>query len=171
MRVHVSSAMFVALAGISVAFASAWTKTIRKDKVAVILYGDLLGPPTVIERPDTANMVEIALLRIRGAAVDPGQLAARPCLGIALFTAEEWQVAKARGPQSAEAMAALARTHAWLYPAVGADSAVVLDPGTQAQGSEVKRTVWIALGAFHLKGSSIPVRVSPDTPVRCNVRP
>ena len=163
-------AVVVALVGIASAFAPS-TSRVRKDKVAVILYGGLMQSPVVIAHSDTANMVDIALLRIRGTAVDPNQLATRPCLGLALFTAEEWKVAQERGARAGETLARMARTGAWLYPAMGTDSAVVLEMGSQRQQSQVAGVAWIALGAFHLRSSSIPVTVSPDTPPRCDIGP
>ena len=146
-------------------------EAVRKDKAALILYGGILDSPIVIDRPDTANMADIALLRIRGPALAPETLAARPCVGLALFTVDEWNAVRARRVKPIDVAPELARVRVRLYPAIGADSAAVLDPLAAAQGSESPGEAWIASGAPYLNGTSIPVTVSPDTRGGCDVKP
>jgi hypothetical protein len=150
---------------------------LRKDKAALLLYGGILESPVLIERADTANLVDVVLLRIRGAPVPLEQLAHRPCVGMALFRQDEWSALQQRGVAPKAVTPAMAQLRVRLYPAVGQDSAVIYDPHARVSSGSPggEATVqtgasWIAIAAPHLKRTSIPVEVSARSG-RCDVDP
>jgi hypothetical protein len=110
------------------------------------------------------------LLRIKGPSVALAELTERPCVGLALFTRDEWSALKRRGLSAREIRPEMAGVRVSLYPAFGNAAAVIRDPAWSAAdaGGLPSGVAWVALGAPRLKGTSIPVEWETGMSLRCD---
>ncbi|MEX1184819.1 MAG: hypothetical protein WEF86_16555 [Gemmatimonadota bacterium] len=144
---------------------TAGSSVLRKDKAAALLYGGMLEQNRLIARADSANLLDILLLRTRGGAVSaPADLAGRPCYGIALFTLAEWARLGRDVRESSDIDPRLAATRFRFYPAVGDLPPVVELPAQPGQTSEA----WVALGVGHAPWLKTSVATPDSQPPECN---
>jgi hypothetical protein len=95
-----------------------------KDRAAMIVYEGRDRVLSVLPYADTANLALILFTQIQGDSVSRASLTGRPCIGLALFSKNEWaQLTATRRPTDVRPSEAFMRLR--LYPArTGSPAAV-----------------------------------------------